>query len=91
VDALVAEQGGSCAICGRPYEDRPGYRLSVDHDHRHCAGRVGCPKCIRGLLCNACNNLLRLAQDDPVRLRLAAGYLDKNRGKAFWWEGETNG
>lgn len=86
VDALIAEQGGSCAICGVEYADKPGHRLAVDHDHRHHPGRIGCPACIRGLLCNACNNLLRLAQDDPVRLRTAAAYLDKNKGKAFWWE-----
>jgi hypothetical protein len=87
VSALVAAQGGSCAICGTPYADEPGRRLAVDHDHRHCPGKVGCPKCVRGLLCNADNNLLRLAGEDPERLRKAAAYLEANRGKAFWWEG----
>jgi hypothetical protein len=85
VDALVAEQGGSCAICGVPYEDKPGHRLAVDHDHRHCPGRIGCPVCIRGLICNRCNNLLRLAQDNPDLLTKAIGYLLKGNAKAFWW------
>lgn len=91
VDALLAQQGGSCAICGRPYEDKPGSRLAMDHDHRHCAGRVGCPQCVRGMLCNECNNILRLAHDEPDRLRKAVAYLEASQKRAFWWEGGTNG
>lgn len=76
VAALLGQQGGKCAICGVPYADQPGSRLAMDHDHRHCAGKVGCPKCVRGMLCNACNNMLRAAKDDPALLRRAANYLD---------------
>jgi hypothetical protein len=84
VDALLAQQGGSCAICGTPYEDKPGSRLAIDHDHRHCPGRLGCPVCIRGLLCNGCNNILRLAGDDPSLLIKAANYLMAyNDGRAI--------
>ena len=50
VDALIALQGGLCAVCGRP-----GQRLQVDHDHRHCPGPLGCRNCVRGMLCNRCN------------------------------------
>ena len=77
VDAVLESQGGGCAICGVPYADKPGQRLAMDHDHRHCAGKKGCATCVRGMLCNADNNLLRLAGDDPERLRAAAAYLDK--------------
>jgi hypothetical protein len=52
-DALVALQGGRCAICRRP-----GLRLQVDHDHRHCPGPTGCRQCVRGMLCNRCNTAL---------------------------------
>jgi Recombination endonuclease VII len=76
VDALLAQQGGSCAICGVPYEDKPGSRLAIDHDHRHHPGPIGCPVCIRGLLCNRCNNLLRLAHDRADLLMAAVTYLD---------------
>ena len=77
VDALLAQQRGSCAVCGVPYADTPGQRLAIDHDHGHCPGKIGCPVCIRGLLCNRCNNLLRLASDNSGILRIAASYLDK--------------
>lgn len=52
-DALMAWQGGVCAICGNP--PKPGgNRLCIDHDHRTmqvrgllCAGRwVGCNRLI---------------------------------------------
>jgi hypothetical protein len=76
IDALVEAQRGGCAICGVPYADVPGQRLAVDHDHRHCAGRIGCPVCIRGLLCNRCNNILRLAGDRQQVLLNAVAYLD---------------
>lgn len=77
VSALVEAQGGSCAICGVPEEDRPGHRLALDHDHRHCEGRIGCPVCIRGALCNRCNNILRLAGDDVTLLSKAIVYLHR--------------
>lgn len=89
VDALLAQQGGSCAICGVQYEDTPGHRLAMDHDHRHCAGVKGCPLCVRGMLCNSCNNILRLAKDSPDLLMKASGYLMKHQSKAFWWEQGT--
>jgi hypothetical protein len=49
-DALIALQRGLCAICGRA-----GEPLQIDHDHRHCPGRIGCRHCVRGMLCPRCN------------------------------------
>jgi hypothetical protein len=53
IHALVALQNGACAICGRT-----GERLEIDHDHRHCPGRIGCRHCVRGMLCGRCNTAL---------------------------------
>lgn len=63
-NALLASQGGVCAICRR----RPAHRLCVDHDHQ--TGKV------RGLLCACCNGGVGQFRDDPTLLRLAADYLE---------------
>ena len=75
VAALVKAQGGRCAICRREFRDEPGHRFSLDHDHKHCPGKTGCRECVRGALCVHCNNILRLAKDDPGILRSAIDYL----------------
>ena len=71
-DKLLAEQGGGCAICGRP--PTPGISLHVDHDHVTGA--------IRGLLCFRCNNALGDFDDDHDRLRAALSYLGPAPGDA---------
>lgn len=73
-DAIQAAQGGKCAICQRATGRTK--RLAVDHDHRCCAGRASCGRCIRGLLCGPCNRMLGHVRDDPMALRRAAVYLE---------------
>lgn len=80
-DAMLANQGGVCAICGGPETSRNQHgplRLSVDHDHS--TGLV------RGLLCRSCNNLLGQARDNCTLLERAADYLVKNYAR--WWHAE---
>lgn len=63
-DAILAHQGGVCALCGKP----PGrIRLAVDHDHA--------TGLIRGLVCPSCNRGLAYWHDDAVRLSVALKYL----------------
>jgi hypothetical protein len=62
--ALVAAQGGRCAIC--PSEGP----LCVDHDHDP-------PYAIRGLLCQKCNRGLGHFNDSSAALDRAAAYLRK--------------
>lgn len=68
--AMLAAQGGVCAICGT---DNPGGKAkvwNVDHCHRRNE--------VRGLLCGPCNRGLGQFHDDPERLRRAAVYLEQS-------------
>ncbi len=80
---LLASQGGVCAICGT---DEPAGRYGtwhLDHDQACCPtprGKHGCcGRCIRALLCAACNMGLGKFGDDPARLRAAADYIEMHR------------
>jgi hypothetical protein len=68
-DARLAEQGGGCAVCGRP--PKAGKSLHVDHDHE--TGYV------RGLLCFSCNAALGHFQDDLERIDAALIYVATRR------------
>lgn len=78
-EGILKAQSGRCAICRT---DRPGGRHDtwhVDHD-RSCCPRAGsCGRCVRGLLCNNCNQALGLLGDDPEVIRSAASYVQMNR------------
>lgn len=80
--AMLAAQGGRCAICGIDAPGpRPWTRWAIDHDHQCCDFQAGygkqrwCGRCIRGLLCSACNTGLGNFRDDPQLLEAAIGYL----------------
>lgn len=60
-EALLASQGGKCAICSEP----PA-RPVVDHDHLTGA--------VRGILCHGCNIKLPAVEDEAYR-RAAIRYL----------------
>lgn len=64
-DAMLEEQGGSCAIC------RIEPAAHVDHDHATGA--------VRALLCFGCNGGLGQFEDDPEMLRAAACYVERHR------------
>jgi hypothetical protein len=78
---LYLKQGGVCAICKRPEVKRDVKgnirMLAVDHDHACCPTKKTCGKCIRGLLCDACNLAIGAMQDDPLRLQSAIEYVKK--------------
>ena len=65
-NAILAAQGGVCAICGARSRTK---RFPVDHDHQ--TGGV------RGILCKRCNHdLLGAAHDDIELLKRAIAYLE---------------
>lgn len=73
-DRMLAEQDGRCAICQElPPE---GEVLHIDHDHKCCAGKTSCGKCVRKLLCSACNRGIGCFKDNVALLKLAMEYLD---------------
>jgi Recombination endonuclease VII len=76
-DALLARQGGVCAIC-RQKSDR---RLKIDHCH--------VTNQVRGLLCHQCNVGLGNFDDDTDRMRMAIEYLENSRREEATDPGST--
>jgi hypothetical protein len=66
-DAMLATQGGLCAIC------RAAPAEHVDHDHATGA--------VRALLCFNCNGGLGQFKDDPFLLHLAAFYVEHHNSR----------
>lgn len=64
--AFLADHDGRCDICHR----EPNGRGSLHLDHCHATGKL------RGQLCHNCNVALGHLQDDPVRIRAAATYVE---------------
>ena len=72
-DAMLAQQGGGCAICGSTWAGKPTSKhvevMSFAVDHDHVTGRI------RALLCTPCNTALGKFHDQPELLEQAAAYL----------------
>lgn len=82
VEELIRSQSGLCLACKRALN--LSEKLSADSptvDHRHGAGCCtegrSCDRCRRGIIHRACNSGLGMFGDDPVKLRLAAEYLER--------------
>ena len=71
---MLVEQKGVCAICEQP---QLGRALAVDHNHGCCLGSKSCGRCVRGLLCSHCNQMLGHAKDSRKVLLSAVRYLDR--------------
>lgn len=68
--SMVFTHDNRCGVCWRTADEaEPGRLLSVDHCHE--TGRV------RGLLCGGCNRALGLLQDDVLRIRKLAEYVER--------------
>jgi hypothetical protein len=72
IDPDTFSQPDGCGICGES-----NTTLAVDHDHRCCPGKYSCGQCVRGFLCNSCNNGLGRFRDDPELLSAAIAYLTR--------------
>ena len=69
-EAMLAAQGGGCAVCAVDVCDASGKRLHIDHDHE--TDRV------RGLLCSRCNLVMGRTAADLEVLQRAVEYLGKH-------------
>lgn len=88
-EAIYALQGGRCWICQRA--TGATRRLSVDHDHKAGCGhdpKRGCRRCVRGLLCRRCNDLLGHVRDDTDTLYRALWYLANPPARAILWNSQ---
>ena len=84
-DQLLKQQGGVCAICGKPPQTK---RLSVDHKHvpkERILKKKGLQSQlranVRGLLDWKCNTALQKFRDNAKLMRAAADYLDNPPAK----------
>jgi hypothetical protein len=71
--AILRSQDGRCALCRRARGVTK--RLAVDHDHACCIGPKSCGRCVRGLVCGPCNDILAHLRDDPLAFLRGADYL----------------
>lgn len=80
--SLININGGVCPICKRVVVKDPLVSSSgwhIDHDHACCPRGTSCGKCVRGAICNICNQMLGNAKDNPETLRAGAYYLESSR------------
>lgn len=78
---MLEKQNGCCAICLKPETMvRKGkvVALSVDHNRACCPTEKSCGKCIRGLLCYACNTGIARFNDDVSTLKKAIKYINNS-------------
>lgn len=73
----LEDQGGNCAVCGKPeFVKILGELISLSVDHDHATGKA------RGLLCTKCNRGLGLFNDNVGLLKAASDYISKHSSTA---------
>lgn len=75
IEAIVTSQCGRCLLCKKKPEDR-GCKPRLIVDHCHASGKV------RGMLCDKCNLVLGLVDDDPEVLARMINYLNGHLANA---------
>lgn len=73
VQEIIRLQGNKCRGCGA---SGGGVSWHVDHNHQCCSSKYTCGGCIRGVLCQACNQSLGLFRDSPKLLQSVIDYIE---------------
>lgn len=71
---ILTNQGDVCKICNDDSK-----KFVVDHDHRCCAGKNTCGKCVRGIICDNCNKALGLINDSTEIAINIVRYLERSQ------------
>lgn len=78
---MIVAQDFRCMICGTQAKEKSGRaQLYVDHDHACCpynGGGRSCGKCIRGLVCNGCNQAIALYENNRELFVKIKAYLEQ--------------
>jgi len=80
-EEMLIRQFGRCLGCQRDFNLGKPRAICVDHDHKCCPRDKSCGECVRGLLCQDCNNVLGRADEDKATLRRLISYLGYDRTK----------
>lgn len=78
-DTYLEMAKDGCHICGE-FTER---HLQVDHDHKCCGPNKSCGECVRGILCNKCNQTVGkyeaglMRDDNPLKDKIKE-YLDEH-------------
>ena len=75
-ESMLVDGLAVCEICKVTEVD--GVGKVIDHDHTCCPHAHSCGECVRGILCNHCNQALGLFREDVDRLRAAVLYLSRS-------------
>jgi hypothetical protein len=75
-EAKIKAQDGKCGICLNDLDFDKHNGVCIDHDHSCCSGETTCGRCVRAILCDACNKLLGNAREDVTILENAIHYIE---------------
>lgn len=73
-DAILESQGYTCPGCRTNLTNTS---LTIDHNHACCGDKKGCKDCVRGIMCESCNCVLGLVNDNTSILDGLYDYLER--------------
>jgi hypothetical protein len=79
IEKMFESQNNKCFRCKKPFDFTKTKEIHIDHDHTCCPGPKSCGKCVRGIVCKACNISDGMFEGDLVRIRnFYESYLERS-------------